>query len=167
MHSITIHNKFRFSRLFVLLDVVSAFLFPGKPLILEIGVVEQQAAPFSPNLVDDIQESGQRLFTGFITAARQLLERSLSQLFGKALICRISIFELELAVRGASCKKQRDFRLGAANIVRRAMASSNGADSRRGQLPSHFRRVLIGVEADHQMQGTVGQSHHARRAGGP
>ncbi len=46
--------------------------------------------------------------------------------------------------------------LGAADIVHRAMASSNDADSRRGQLSSHFRRILIGVEADHQMQGAVG-----------
>ena len=156
MYEITIHNEFRFSRLFVLLDVVSTFLFPDKPLILKISVVEQQAAPFFPNLVDDSEESSQRLFTGFITAARQLLERSFLQLFGKALICRISIFELELAVRDASCKKQRDFRLGAADIVRRAMAFSNDAGLRRGQLPSHFRRILIGVEANHQMQGAVG-----------
>ncbi len=46
--------------------------------------------------------------------------------------------------------------LGAADNVRRAMASSNDADSRRSQLPSHFRRILIGVEAHHQMQGAVG-----------
>ena len=155
MYEITIHNEFRFSRLFVLLDVVSAFLFPDKPFVLEISIVEQQASPLLPNFIDDIEESGQRLFTGFITAARQLLERSFLQLFGKALICRISIFELELAVRDASCKKQRDFRLGAADIVRRAMAFSNDAGLRRGQLPSHFRRILIGVEANHQMQGAV------------
>lgn len=46
--------------------------------------------------------------------------------------------------------------LGAADIVYRAMASSNDAGSRRGQLPPHFRRILIGVEANHQMQGAVG-----------
>lgn len=46
--------------------------------------------------------------------------------------------------------------LGAADNAHRAMASSNDAGSRRGQLPSHFRRVLIGIEADHQMQGAVG-----------
>ena len=46
--------------------------------------------------------------------------------------------------------------LGVADIVRHAMASSNDAGSRRGQLSSHFRRILIGIEADHQMQGAVG-----------
>jgi hypothetical protein len=61
-----------------------------------------------------------------------------------------------MRIRIAVPRAEEALALGAADIVCRAMAFSNDAGLRRGQLPPHFRRILIGVEANHQMQGVVG-----------